>query len=74
MRFGMGYGLTPKQSKRELCFWGGWGGSSLVIDPTSHLCIAYVMNRMEASLLGDERGLSLNQAALRSLQSSSASS
>jgi CubicO group peptidase (beta-lactamase class C family) len=74
MRFGMGYGLTPKQSKRELCYWGGWGGSSVVIDPTSHLCIAYVMNRMEASLLGDERGLSLNQAALRSLQSSSASS
>lgn len=67
MRFGMGYGLTPKASARELCFWGGWGGSSVVIDPVSHLCIAYVMNRMEANLLGDERGLSLNQAALRSL-------
>jgi hypothetical protein len=31
------------------------------------MCIAYVMNRMEANLLGDDRGISLNQAALRSL-------
>jgi CubicO group peptidase (beta-lactamase class C family) len=67
MRFGMGYGLTPKTSPRELCFWGGWGGSSVVIDPKARLCIAYVMNRMEGSLLGDDRGVSLNQAALRSL-------
>ena len=68
MRFGMGYGLTPKDSPHELCFWGGWGGSSVVIDPQSRLCIAYVMNRMEANLLGDDRSLSLNRAALRCLR------
>jgi hypothetical protein len=28
------------------------------------MCIAYVMNRMEPSLLGDDRGVSLNRAAL----------
>ena len=65
MRFGMGYGLTPRKSPRELCFWGGWGGSSVVIDPGSRLCVAYVMNRMEGSLLGDDRSLSINRAALR---------
>ncbi len=69
MRFGMGYGLTPKDAPHELCFWGGWGGSTVVIDPHARLCIAYVMNRMGPSLLGNERGYSLNRAALRTLGS-----
>jgi CubicO group peptidase (beta-lactamase class C family) len=64
LTFGMGYALLHGQSPRELAFWGGWGGSSVVVAPQSRMCIAYVMNRMEPSLLGDDRGVSLNRAAL----------
>ncbi len=64
LTFGMGYALLHGQTPRELAFWGGWGGSSVVVAPGSRMCIAYVMNRMEPSLLGDERGVSLNRAAL----------
>ena len=67
LRFGMGYALLPRQSPRELAFWGGWGGSSVVVAPQSRMCIAYVMNRMEPSLLGDDRGVSLNRAALSAM-------
>ncbi len=64
LTFGMGYALLHGNSPSELAFWGGWGGSSVVVAPQSRVCIAYVMNRMEPSLLGDDRGVSLNRAAL----------
>jgi CubicO group peptidase (beta-lactamase class C family) len=67
LTFGMGYALLHGHSPRELAFWGGWGGSSVVVAPQSRLCIAYVMNRMAPGLLGDERGVSLNRAALAAM-------
>jgi CubicO group peptidase (beta-lactamase class C family) len=67
IRFGMGYGLTsevmPMGPNEHIAYWGGWGGSSIVIDQDARLCVSYVMNRMEADLLGDMRGFSLLQAA-----------
>ena len=71
IRFGMGYGLTgdiiPMGPNEHIAYWGGWGGSTIVVDADAHLCCSYVMNKMEAGLLGDTRGYSLLQAAYGSL-------
>lgn len=72
IRFGMGYGLTsdvmPMGPNEHIAYWGGWGGSTVVVDQDARLCVSYVMNRMEADLLGDRRGFSLLQAAYASLR------
>jgi CubicO group peptidase (beta-lactamase class C family) len=71
VRFGMGYGLTsdqmPMGPNPHIAYWGGWGGSTVVVDQDARMCVSYVMNRMEGSLMGDLRGFSLTQAVYRSL-------
>ena len=71
IKFGMGYGLTtdllPMGPNEHIAYWGGWGGSTAVVDQDAKLCVSYVMNRMEGNLLGDLRGFKLLQAAYRSL-------
>ena len=73
VRFGMGYGITtdamPMGPNPNIAYWGGWGGSTAVIDQDARLCISYVMNRMEGNLMGDLRGFKLLLAAHRSLSS-----
>jgi CubicO group peptidase (beta-lactamase class C family) len=58
--FGMGFGINdaafPISPNARAFFWGGWGGSLAIIDLDARVSIAYVMNRMEADLLGDRRG------------------
>ncbi|HWE70973.1 MAG TPA: serine hydrolase domain-containing protein [Acidimicrobiales bacterium] len=66
MRFGMGYGLgseTMPLGPRS-CFWGGYGGSLILMDQDAGLTVAYVMNRMESGLVGDFRGAGIVAAAL----------
>jgi CubicO group peptidase (beta-lactamase class C family) len=66
--FGLGFGLMPDpNNSRNLCFWGGWGGSSAFIDQDNHLSLSFVMNKMDEGLMGDTRGSSLNQAVYASL-------
>ena len=36
-------------------FWGGWGGSLIVMDPARRLTISYMMNRMAPGILGSVR-------------------
>ena len=71
MRFGMGFGLNspalPISPNERAFFWGGWGGSLAIIDLDARASIAYVMNRMEADLLGDMRGRTIAMAAYQSL-------
>ncbi len=66
-RFGLGYGLPssmlPLPPDARVCFWGGWGGSMIINDLDHGMTIAYMMNRMEAGLVGDTRGFSLVLAA-----------
>lgn len=67
-RFGIGYGLpqrdmTPYLPAGRICFWGGWGGSLIIIDLDHRMTISYMMNRMEAGLVGDARGAGLIEAA-----------
>ena len=40
-------------------FWGGWGGSLVVMDLDRRLTISYMMNRMAPGILGSrpQRGL-----------------
>ena len=71
IKFGMGYGITtdemPMGPNQNIAYWGGWGGSTAVIDQDARMCVSYVMNRMEGNLMGDLRGFKLLQAAHRSL-------
>ena len=71
IKFGMGYGITtdemPMGPNQNIAYWGGWGGSTAVIDQDARMCVSYVMNRMEGNLMGDLRGFNLLQAAHRSL-------
>ena len=66
-RFGIGYGLPnesyPYFPSGQICFWGGWGGSVIIVDVERRMTIAYMMNRMESGLVGDARGENLVRAA-----------
>ena len=61
--FGMGYGLNsesiPLGPNKNICFWGGYGGSVVIVDQDARLCMSYTMNRMEPGLIGDPRGFGL---------------
>jgi CubicO group peptidase (beta-lactamase class C family) len=60
-RFGMGYGLSSEMMPigARACFWGGFGGSLILMDQDTQLTVCYVMNRMEGGLLGDARGANI---------------
>jgi CubicO group peptidase (beta-lactamase class C family) len=70
LRFGMGYGLpspaVPLPNARS-CFWGGWGGSVVIVDLDARLTVAYVMNRMAGATMGDDRGIGIVLAAYAAL-------
>ena len=74
LRFGMGYGLpsaeVPISPSGRACFWGGWGGSLVVVDLDARMTVAYVMNRMGEGTVGDTRGVSIAFAAYASLAAS----
>lgn len=60
IRFGIGYGLPdpatmPFLADGKVCFWGGWGGSVIIVDCDRKLTIAYMMNKMGAGIVGSER-------------------
>ena len=66
--FGIGYGLanpvaTPFLPERRICYWGGWGGSMVIVDTERHMVFTYMMNKMRSGLLGDLRGVNLAMAA-----------
>jgi CubicO group peptidase (beta-lactamase class C family) len=71
MAFGLGFGLNPEgiplSPNKNTCFWGGWGGSSALIDQDARLSASFVMNKMFAGLLGDVRSYGLVQAVYQSL-------
>ncbi|WP_312034392.1 serine hydrolase domain-containing protein [Actinoplanes sp. TBRC 11911] len=50
LRFGMGYALSspemPLSPNARSCYWGGFGGSLVVVDLDARVTVAYVGNRM----------------------------
>lgn len=72
VRMGIGYGLAERTSMPffpdgRVCFWGGWGGSLIIVDVDRRMTIAYMMNKMQAGLVGDARGAGLVMAAYAAL-------
>ena len=65
IRFGMGYGLSTGMMPigDRACYWGGYGGSLVVIDQATRMVVSYVMNKMEGGLQGDVRGANIVRAA-----------
>ncbi len=71
LRFGIGYALPeaktiPYVSSRgtgaRVCFWGGWGGSLVVMDTESRVTVAYTMNKMAPGIIGSDRSESYVRA------------
>ena len=71
LRIGMGFGLNsaelPISPNQRACFWGGWGGSIVVVDLDARMAVAYMMNRMGEGTLGDQRGAGIVLAAFAAL-------
>ena len=74
IRFGMGYGLGSDLMPLgpRTGFWGGWGGSIIMVDLDLRIAVSYVMNRMQSGLVGDTRGLGVVQAAFTAAMAASA--
>jgi CubicO group peptidase (beta-lactamase class C family) len=68
-RLGMGYGLANAENPigPRACYWGGYGGSVIVMDQDADLTVCYVMNRMEAGVVGDPRGDTIVREAVKGL-------
>ncbi|WP_020673953.1 serine hydrolase domain-containing protein [Amycolatopsis nigrescens] len=60
LRWGIGYGL-PRQDTipwipdGKICFWGGWGGSMIIMDLDRRMTISYMMNKMAPGIIGSDR-------------------
>jgi CubicO group peptidase (beta-lactamase class C family) len=71
IRFGLGWGLTSKEMpispNPRTFYWGGWGGSVVVMDLDAKLSFAFVMNNMMMSITGDPRTTKLGEALYKSL-------
>jgi CubicO group peptidase (beta-lactamase class C family) len=60
LRYGIGYGLPvpetlPYIPDEKICFWGGWGGSVILMDVGRKMTVAYMMNRMSGGIIGSDR-------------------
>jgi CubicO group peptidase (beta-lactamase class C family) len=70
VRFGMGFGLSgglvPTASPNTI-YWGGYGGSLVMIDMDARTTMSYVMNRMAPTTTGDARGFSMVMAMWQGL-------
>ena len=73
LRFAMGYALPDPVTfgylpQGRVCVWGGWGGSLVIADADRRMCVAYVMNKMKAGMLGSPQSEALVKAAYASLR------
>ena len=55
LRFGIGFGLPVREStpfipEGQVCFWGGAGGSLIVMDLERRMTFAYMMNKMDGEV------------------------
>jgi len=60
LRFGIGFGLpetdtVPYIPQGRACYWGGWGGSFILMDTDSRTTMSYMMNKMAPGIIGSDR-------------------
>jgi CubicO group peptidase (beta-lactamase class C family) len=60
LRFGIGYALpeaetVPYVPQGRACYWGGWGGSVILMDLDARTTISYMMNKMAPGIIGSDR-------------------
>ena len=72
LKFGIGYALTPTEAvpylpAGKVAFWGGWGGSIIVMDLDRRLTISYMMNRMAPGIIGSPRSEAYTRAVYSAL-------
>ena len=72
LRLGMGFGLpsavVPLPSPNTI-YWGGYGGSLILIDMDRRTTLAYAMNKMAPTTVGDMRSVMVNMAVWQALAS-----
>jgi CubicO group peptidase (beta-lactamase class C family) len=74
LRFGIGYALPQPETLPYLpndpgiCFWGGYGGSMIIVDTTRKMTLAYMMNRMSPGIIGSPTSAALITAAYEAMQ------
>jgi CubicO group peptidase (beta-lactamase class C family) len=63
-KFGLGFGLSPMipLPGPNCLFWGGYGGSLIIIDMDARATYAFAMNKMGMTTIGDARGLGMAKA------------
>jgi CubicO group peptidase (beta-lactamase class C family) len=64
-RFGMGFGLpggVVSLPNPNTIYWGGYGGSLIIIDMDARTTFAYAMNKMAGTTQGDMRAFGLAMA------------
>ena len=67
LRLGLGYGLPrpdllPWLPDERICFWGGWGGSMIIMDTGRRMTTSYMMNKMAPGIIGSDRSATYGQA------------
>ncbi len=71
IRFGLGFAFPndfmPMSPNADAMFWGGAGGSTIVVDQKARVCLSYVMNQMKNAIVGDQRGGGLGKAFYESV-------
>ena len=74
LRFGIGYGLPQPTTLPYLpddpgiCFWGGYGGSMIIVDTTRKMTLAYMMNRMSPGIIGSPTSAALITATYEAVR------
>ena len=61
-RFGMGFGLPGEHMPLphpNTIYWGGYGGSLVIIDMDARATFGYAMNKMAPTTMGDMRAMGL---------------
>jgi len=67
IRWGIGFGLpepasVPYVPEGKVCFWGGWGGSMIIMDLDRRLTISYAMNQMKPGIIGSDTAAAYSEA------------
>ncbi|REE66124.1 CubicO group peptidase (beta-lactamase class C family) [Streptomyces sp. 3212.3] len=73
LRWGIGYALPDRRTLSwipdgRIAFWGGWGGSMVIMDLDRRVTISYVMNNMGADILGSQRAAAYTTAIYQALR------